>query len=228
MDPRLSKPLDAELIPNAIKNLETKRDPRFETFSEQFVQSELLSSLQNPENVFKQKVARKVLNLDANDTKALKLNSESKVEQKKRALNRNQRKSMGLHDIPIEQQKYHLFEPLHHLWTQYMERLIKLPLNGTDEQFTKIARADLHGAKLIVVCCKCVGNIGISGIVVKDTKNTFELVTEADQLKKIPKAHTNFRITIGGVDLILFGNQLRARPADRISKKLKNHHSIAL
>jgi ribonuclease P protein subunit POP4 len=226
MDSRISKKIDPELIPESLKSLETKRDPRFESFSEQFVKAELLQEPQNPENVFSQKVDRKVLNLDAKQVEITAPKPEYKS--KNKALNRNKRKSMGLEDITKEQQKYNLFEPLHELWKQYIEKLIILPFKGTDDQFTKISRADLHGAYLTVTQCKCTPNIGISGIVVKDTKNLFEIITRDDKLKMIPKAHTNFRLSVGGINLILFGNQLRSRPAERISKKLKNHHSIIL
>ena len=47
----------------------------------------------------------------------------------------------------------------------------------------KLASADFHGAELQVVRSKCVGRVGCKGIVVRDTKFTFEIITREDILK---------------------------------------------
>ena len=46
-----------------------------------------------------------------------------------------------------------------------------------------LASADYHGAKLEVVRSRCVGRVGCRGIVVKDTKFTFEMITKGDFLR---------------------------------------------
>ncbi len=46
-----------------------------------------------------------------------------------------------------------------------------------------LCSADFHGAELEVVRARCVSRVGVRGIVVKDTKFTFELVTRRDELK---------------------------------------------
>lgn len=48
---------------------------------------------------------------------------------------------------------------------------------------SKIASADFHGAKLCVVRSKCVSLVGLKGIVVRDTKFTFQIITERNELK---------------------------------------------
>ena len=76
----------------------------------------------------------------------------------------------------------------------------------------KLASADFHGAELEVVRSKCVGRVGCKGIVVKDTKFTFEMITRDNVLKSVwkmtlisilltvqtavPKRHTIFRFDI--------------------------------
>lgn len=50
-------------------------------------------------------------------------------------------------------------------------------------QGAKLASADFHGAEVLVVRSKCVGRVGCEGIVVKDTKFTFEVITKANELK---------------------------------------------
>ena len=63
-----------------------------------------------------------------------------------------------------------------------------------------VASADFHGAVLEVVRSECVGRVGLKGVVVRDTKFTFVLVTRGDKVKSVPKAGTWFRIKIPVVD----------------------------
>ena len=48
-----------------------------------------------------------------------------------------------------------------------------------------LASADYHGAMVDVVRCRCVGRVGIRGIVVKDTKFTLEIITPKNELKSV-------------------------------------------
>ncbi len=47
----------------------------------------------------------------------------------------------------------------------------------------KLATADYHGAELTVVRSRCMGMVGLAGIVVRDTKFTFQIVTKKNELK---------------------------------------------
>jgi ribonuclease P protein subunit POP4 len=46
-----------------------------------------------------------------------------------------------------------------------------------------LTSADYHGALVEVVRSRCVSRVGVRGIVVRDTKSTFEIVTPKNQLK---------------------------------------------
>lgn len=77
-----------------------------------------------------------------------------------------------------------------------------------------LASADYHGAELTVVRSRCVGLVGSRGIVVRDTKFTFQVITEKNELKSmflattltsthvltfwaaLPKRHSVFRVEI--------------------------------
>lgn len=83
---------------------------------------------------------------------------------------------------------------------------------------SKLVSADYHGAEVEVVRSRCPGRVGVKGIVVRDTKFTFVVVTEKDEMKSkfglrggvriagddansgpiaaIPKEHTIFRFTV--------------------------------
>lgn len=83
------------------------------------------------------------------------------------------------------------------------------------EKGSVLASADYHGAELEVVRSRCVGRVGTKGIVLRDTKFTFEVITMGNVLKGtfrgialqvfetetdvkvvIPKEHTIFRFEI--------------------------------
>ncbi|KAI5295362.1 hypothetical protein KEM55_006219 [Ascosphaera atra] len=107
---------------------------------------------------------------------------------------------------------------------------------------SKLASADFHGAEVMVVRSRAVERVGIRGIVVRDTKFTFVVVTEGNAVKTIPKEHTVFRFEVplpeseGQTDeassegaaadkkslvFELHGSQFENRPVDRANKKFK-------
>ena len=47
----------------------------------------------------------------------------------------------------------------------------------------KISKADLHGSVMTVNKSKCPSVIGISGIMIKETKFLFNIITKDNQLK---------------------------------------------
>jgi len=59
-----------------------------------------------------------------------------------------------------------------------------------------LASADFHGAMVEVTRSRCLSRVGIKGIVVRDTKFTFEIVTVRDVVKVVPKEHTVFRFEV--------------------------------
>ena len=106
----------------------------------------------------------------------------------------------------------------------------------------KLCAADFHGAEVEVVRSRCVSRVGVRGIVVKDSKFVFEVVTRKDEVKIVPKEHTIFRFEVpelqtgdgeGGEgteeqtkkDLVfeLHGDQFEYRAADRANRKFKTH-----
>ncbi|QKX58414.1 uncharacterized protein TRUGW13939_05536 [Talaromyces rugulosus] len=169
--------------------------------------------------------------------------------QKPQPLSAREKRVSGIHNIPTEECKYEIFKGLHELWVQYMQDVldIKDRKANTIPQITaqghgsKLVSADYHGAEVEVVRSRCAGRVGIKGIVVRDNKFTFVIVTEKDVVKTIPKEHTVFRFTIPipsplpneddaadvsqntGKDLVfeLHGSQFENRPVDRANKKFK-------
>ena len=60
----------------------------------------------------------------------------------------------------------------------------------------KLVSADFHGAELEVVRSRCVSSVGVRGIVVRDSKFVFQIVTRRNELKIVPKEHTVFRFEV--------------------------------
>jgi ribonuclease P protein subunit POP4 len=46
-----------------------------------------------------------------------------------------------------------------------------------------LASADMHGALVSIVRSRCVSRVGLEGIVVRDTRFTFEIITRGNVLK---------------------------------------------
>ena len=168
-------------------------------------------------------------------------------------LSARQKRALMLYAIPKAEQKYEIYEPLHRMWIGYIQEVLGLREEGgivSSGEAAKLCSADFHGAEVEVVRSRCVSRVGVKGIVVKDSKFVFEVVTKKDVVKVLPKEHTIFRFTVpfpgktangteeGGKeeqnadgeqkrpkDLVfeLHGDQFQHRAADRANKKFKPH-----
>ncbi|KAK4690813.1 ribonuclease P protein subunit POP4, partial [Lecanoromycetidae sp. Uapishka_2] len=141
--------------------------------------------------------------------------------QKVKPLSAKEKRVSGIYDIPNDAKKYEIYEPLHRMWVGYMWEVLGIK-EGAQTFVTaqgagsKLTSADYHGAEVKVVRSRCVGMVGLSGIVVRDTKFTFQVITKLNKLKSektscgrgsepgkiadlmiaVPKRHTVFRIAI--------------------------------
>lgn len=70
-----------------------------------------------------------------------------------------------------------------------MQEILDLRADGRNGLVTpashgaKLVSADYHGAEMEVVRSRSAGRVGLKGIVVRDTKFTFTIVTEKDEVK---------------------------------------------
>lgn len=180
-----------------------------------------------------------------------KKEKERKKALKPKPLSARQKRKLGLYDVPREGQKYALFVPLHRLWLGYAREILGNEVyTGGQAAAAKLSSAEVHGAEVEVVRSGCVSRVGIKGIVIKDTKFAFEIITPKNTLKIVPKEGTVFRIEVpakdeeraapqpqpvdhpelGGLEQVrttmtfeIHGNQFRYRSADRSGKKFKLH-----
>lgn len=176
-----------------------------------------------------------------------KAREEAKRKQKlkPKPLSARDRRRRGLHDVPRDGQKYTVFEPLHRLWLGYIEEILGSELlGGGSGAAAKLSAAEFHGAEVEVSRSSCPSRVGIKGIVIKDSKFSFEVITRKNEMKIVPKEGTWFKVEIpvkepspsadadataeeGTPRRFVFevlGDQFLMRGADRANKKFKNHY----
>ncbi|KAI5196891.1 RNase P/MRP, p29 subunit [Aureobasidium subglaciale] len=141
----------------------------------------------------------------------------SRKSKKPRPLTAKQKRELGVYDIPKDQQKHDIYVPIWKLWCAYMREILGMDKSRYVNAVgvgPLLASADYHGAMVDVVRCRCVGRVGIKGIVVKDTKFALQVVTPNNELKSmssvffpaiccpadyveaIPKEYTVFRFEV--------------------------------
>ncbi|KAL6067548.1 hypothetical protein STEG23_026333 [Scotinomys teguina] len=149
---------------------------------------------------------------------------------KSKGLSARQRRDMRLFDISPEQQRYSLFLPLHELWKQYIRDLCNGLKPDTQPQMiqAKLLKADLHGAIISVTKSKCPSYVGITGILLQETKHVFKVITKEDHLKVVPKLNCVFTIEMGDFISYIYGSKFQLRSSERSAKKFKVKGTIDL
>ncbi|KEF52939.1 uncharacterized protein A1O9_10845 [Exophiala aquamarina CBS 119918] len=217
---------------------------------------DLLSRAHSPDTaarIFTDKVKNKPLLLQpaaASDQRALRRHIRLRKKEyylrkrKPRPLSAKEKRQLGVFKLKKEEIKYDVYKGLHEMWRGYMLEVLgymrdgEVVESGGPQEVTAqshgglLASADFHGAEVEVVRATDVGKVGIKGIVVRDTKFTFVVVTPKDEVKTLPKKDTVFRYKIplphrkddqNSRELVLelHGNQFELRPTDRANRKFK-------
>ncbi|KAF9160563.1 RNase P/RNase MRP complex subunit [Actinomortierella ambigua] len=182
------------------------------------------------EGTFNTKVKNKVFLLDnpAKDTNAAKekVKEKKKRDRKAKALNAREKRNLKVYDIPQDARQYIKYLPLHELWKSYMNEIFG---GSTPIAFVqKLLKADLHGACITVTRSKCPSYVGQTGIMVQETEQTFQIITEKNALRTIPKQNSIFCIRFGENLFTIYGNHYRYRVAQRSAKKFKAKPTIDL
>ncbi|KAL6534212.1 hypothetical protein OROHE_013137 [Orobanche hederae] len=142
-----------------------------------------------------------------NGPRARALQNESKRSKKHMSL--KQHKRSGLFDLPKEFHKFEIFKPMRDKWEAYIQQLLKIV--GKDELAQCFLNADLHGAIMLVVQCKIVVYVGIHGIMVRETKETFGIITQDNKFRVVPKKGSVFVLQADCWKITLNGDRLASR-----------------
>ncbi|KAG1338062.1 putative Ribonuclease p protein subunit p29 [Cocos nucifera] len=79
---------------------------------------------------------------------------------------------------------FNLFKPMHEMWKSYIIELLK---ETRKKQLAEcLLMADLHGAFFLVVECKTIAFKGVSGIMIRETAETFGIITQDNRFRGIP------------------------------------------
>ncbi|EFN80586.1 Ribonuclease P protein subunit p29 [Harpegnathos saltator] len=108
-----------------------------------------------------------------------------------------------------------------------------IPKNSTDPNWENInqqlIKADFHGAKITINKSRCPTLVGLEGIVIQDTKNSFKICGTDNTVRTIPKDVVTIHIHLdNSVILKSFGRQLAVKPTERTVKKFKNTRIVQL
>ncbi|XP_068385052.1 ribonuclease P protein subunit p29 isoform X2 [Eschrichtius robustus] len=123
---------------------------------------------------------------------------------KSKGLSAKQRRELRLFDINPEQQR--------------QPQMIQ----------AKLLKADLHGAIVSVTKSKCPSYVGVTGILLQETKHIFKIITKEDRLKVIPKLNCVFTVEIDGFISYIYGSKFQLRSSERSAKKFKAKGTIDL
>uniref|UniRef100_A0A914I6Q0 Ribonuclease P protein subunit p29 n=1 Tax=Globodera rostochiensis TaxID=31243 RepID=A0A914I6Q0_GLORO len=104
--------------------------------------------------------------------------------------------------------RYDQFTSLYRLWLSYFKKVLEQLGQRIDE---RLLRVDYHGALLRVADAPNKTQIGLHGIVLHESKSTFQMITKRNRLIVIAKEDAVFQFVVDGKLFTLFGNAMRQR-----------------
>ena len=145
-----------------------------------------------------------------------------------RTTKKNKKKQMKLNythnmikNLKKEKMEYTSLLSMNQLWKEYITELMNNS-NNDDTILNKILKADLHGAILKVINSTNKNNIGINGIVIFESKRTFNLLNKKNEIKTILKNGSVFEIEINnGIKILIYGDNFIFKSAERTKIKFK-------
>ena len=146
-----------------------------------------------------------------------------------RTTKKNKKKQMKLNythnmmkTLKKEKMDYDTLLSMNQLWQDYITELMNNS-NNEENILSKILKADLHGAILTVINSTNKNNIGISGIVLFESRRTFNLLNKKNEIKTIIKNGCVFETEMkyNGMKIIIYGDNFIYKSAERTKIKFK-------
>ncbi|KAK9048673.1 hypothetical protein SSX86_032362 [Deinandra increscens subsp. villosa] len=134
---------------------------------------------------------------------------QSHSKRSKKHMSMKQHKKIGSLDLPQDLHKFELFKPMHEMWKDYMMQLLKSV--GKSQMAQCLLGADLHGAHILVVECRMAAFKGVSGIMIRETAETFGIITKDDKFKVVLKKISVFMLQVDCWKITLHGDKLTSR-----------------
>jgi len=161
---------------------------------------------------------------------------------KGKSLTAREKRNLGLYKLDKTGLKFETFKKLHFLWLDYMREIIdfakieatkttddthvsyyggRMPAVLDENLQLKICRADMHGCLMKVTRALNSCLIGIQGIVVMETRHTFQIIDKKNVLRNVPKSGTCFTFVIDGLLITISGSSFVMKPHERAVRKWK-------
>lgn len=135
------------------------------------------------------------------------LNKNSK--RSKNHMSKKQHKKFGSLTLPDDSRNFEIYKPMHEMWKGYITQLLK---NVGNNQFAqRLLSADLHGAIILVVQSKIFSLIGVIGIMIRETAETFSVISADNKLHVVRKKASVFMLQADCWKITLLGDELRSR-----------------
>ena len=206
--PRIYDPLEAELKVSDMR--ETGK-------VDAFIQKTL--NRLNASDVTDKKLRRKVVMLD-NPTRKKKLKTPVNMIKNSNVRppnheDRNVDKLLSFSDCGI----------LHCMWKEYARKIFSS--SNKKKVAEQLYRADLHGAIVRIVRSRDPSLVSLAGVVVRETTNTFDIVTPDSETRTINKQGSEFYIQLDSVYAILRGDSMMInarRTGDSGKRKGRREH----
>jgi len=142
-------------------------------------------------------------------------------------LTARERRRLGLYKLD-KRIPYAEVQPLAQLWLEYAQSMIpvqqldRLRQQEREAVLDRLLRLDWHGASITVHQSAAPERVGVHGIVIQETEQTFKIVSPDSRLRVLPKLSTVFTVDLSDDwVLVLCGDALRVRSAERSVRKPK-------
>jgi len=237
---------DSSLLPEELQQndpafLFMKRKSKNRKFVEKFLTLALTEPNMNMDcsqedtatKLYDDKVINRTVTLDNSSSKDLqevrqdKKRAKRMRERKKRALSRKERHLLDNFTSDCRPKQFDDFLPLNKLWNGYIRDYLG-PNASVQDAPARLVKADFHGAMISVVQAACPSLVGLNGLVLQETMNTFKIITPSHQEKVIPKQKVHFAIKVGGNVFTIYGDHFCFRSGERSARKFKYKPFVAL
>ena len=103
--------------------------------------------------------------------------------------------------------KYENYVGVHEMWVEYATDALQTAKTPAQTR-QALLHADYLGCLLTVVSATCPSHARSTGLVVRETQRTFELIGEDDRSRVVPKAGAVFSFEVSGKEVRLRGDTL--------------------
>ena len=126
-------------------------------------------------------------------------------------------------DLKKEKMNYENLLELNKMWQEYITELMNNNTSNEETILSKMLKADLHGAILNVINSTNKNNIGISGIVLFESRRTFNILTKKNEIKTILKQVCIFEtwLQFNNTKILIYGENFIYKSAERTKIKFK-------